>query len=29
MLRSLRAPAAALLLSALTVPTVHAGAAPP
>lgn len=28
MLRSLRAPAAALLLSALTVPTVHAGAAP-
>ena len=28
MLRSLRAPAAALLLSALTVPTVHAGAPP-
>ncbi|XFC37425.1 hypothetical protein ACEF39_000390 [Stenotrophomonas indicatrix] len=28
MLRSLRVPAAALLLSALTVPTVHAGAAP-
>lgn len=28
MFRSLRAPAAALLLSALTVPTVHAGAPP-